>query len=87
MKEMLVNAFNQNFDVGYLIAGDEDYVGLVNEVKRYGPIAKGAFFQHGLSEELYLTFDSFEYLGQEIWSVMNREGYMQSIEEEIRLRL
>jgi hypothetical protein len=25
-KEMLVNAFNQNFDVAVLIAGDEDYV-------------------------------------------------------------
>src|SRR5262244_3823397 len=49
-KEMLVNAFNQNFDVGYLVAGDEDYVGLINEVKRYGPIVRGIFFQHGLSE-------------------------------------
>jgi hypothetical protein len=86
-KEMLINAFNQNFDVGYLIAGDEDYVGLVNEVKRYGPIIRGAFFDHGLSEELRLTFDSFVYLGQDIWNSINREGYMQSIKEEIKLGL
>lgn len=58
-KEMLVNAFNQNFDIGYLIAGDEDYVGLVNEVKRYGPRIYGAFFDLGLSPELKLSFDRF----------------------------
>jgi uncharacterized LabA/DUF88 family protein len=83
-KEMLVHAFNKNFDVGYLVAGDEDYVGLVNEVKRFGPIVRGTFFNHGLSNELRLTFDSFEYLGQNIWEHINREGYMQNIEEELR---
>ncbi len=58
-KEMLVNAFNQNFDIGMLIAGDEDYVGLVNEVKRYGQIIRGAFFSHGISEKLRIAFDEF----------------------------
>jgi hypothetical protein len=37
---MLVNAFNQNFGMEYLVIGDEDYVGLVHEVKRYGPIVR-----------------------------------------------
>jgi|SoiMetStandDraft_2_1073263.scaffolds.fasta_scaffold116020_1 uncharacterized LabA/DUF88 family protein len=83
-KEMLVNAFNQNFDIGYLIAGDGDYVGLVNEVKRYGPIVRGIFFQHGLSNDLRLAFDSFEYFNDDIWSTLNREGYMQIIQEESR---
>ena len=36
-KEMLVNALHQNFDIGFLFAGDKDYVSLVSEVKRYGP--------------------------------------------------
>ena len=42
-KEMLVNAFNSNFDIAILFAGDEDYVSLVNELKRYGPIIMGVF--------------------------------------------
>jgi len=58
-KEMLVNSFNQNFDIGLLIAGDEDYVGLVTEAKRYGPMIEGAFFAHGLSEKLQVALDQF----------------------------
>ena len=58
-KEMLVNSFNRNFDIGVLIAGDEDYIGLVNEVKRYGTVIWGSFFSHGLSEKLQITFDRF----------------------------
>ena len=59
-KEMLVNAFNGNFDVAILFAGDEDYVGVVNEVKRFGPILNGAFFNHGLSDNLRYAFDHFQ---------------------------
>lgn len=58
-KEMLVNAFNQNFELGLLVAGDEDYVCLVNEVKRYGQIIYLAFFSRGLSDELKLACDKF----------------------------
>lgn len=57
--EMLVNAFNQNYDIGVLVAGDKDYVGLVKEVKRYGPIIHGGFFERGLSEDLVLAVDNF----------------------------
>ncbi len=50
-KEMLVNAANQYFDIGLLFSGDEDYVELVNEVKRHGRVVKGVFFDedYGLS--------------------------------------
>ncbi len=58
-KEMLVNAFHQNFDVGYLVAGDEDYVDLVNEVKRYGQIIRGAFFGMSMSDKLEIALDDF----------------------------
>lgn len=59
---MLTNAFNQNFDIGILFAGDEDYVELVKEVKRYGPQLYGRFFDNefGLSNELRLSFDHFK---------------------------
>lgn len=64
--EMLVNAFNQNYDVGIIVAGDKDYAGLVKEVKRYGPIIIGTFFKHGLSDDLALAVDKFSDIMQEI---------------------
>jgi len=64
-KEMLVNAFNRNFDIGVLVAGDQDYHDLVQETKRYGQTIEGAFFSHGLSEPLRLAFDSFHDLSSE----------------------
>lgn len=59
---MLLNSINQNFDIGLLVAGDEDYVGLVNEVKRYGARINGAFIEYGLSNELRLACDEFRVL-------------------------
>lgn len=56
-KEMLVNAFNDNYDVGVLVSGDEDYVGLVSEVKRYGQLIYGGFFSKGYNKNLYLCLD------------------------------
>ncbi len=58
-KEVLVNAFADNYELCYLVAGDEDYVVLVNEVKRYGPVIWGAFIREGLSDRLRLSFDEF----------------------------
>lgn len=58
-KEMLVNSFNQNFDLGTIIAGDEDYLELITEVKRYGPILGGGFIKSGLSPKIRLSFDLF----------------------------
>jgi uncharacterized LabA/DUF88 family protein len=52
---MLRNAFNQNYDIGLLVAGDEDYLELVTEIKRYGPRVEGAFLEGGLSGELKLA--------------------------------
>jgi len=59
---MLINAFNQNYDIGLLVAGDEDYLELVTEIKRYGPRVEGAFLECGLSGELKLAFDNFRML-------------------------
>ena len=33
-REMLINAFNGNYDLALLVAGDEDYVDLVNDLKK-----------------------------------------------------
>jgi len=80
-KEMLVNAFNQNFDVGWLFAGDEDYVGLVKEVKRYGQIINGSFFNQGLSAELEVAFDEFILLKKDESSLYENQEYKDLMEK------
>jgi len=63
---MLTNAFNHNYEIGLLIAGDEDYLELVNEVKRYGIIICGSYFKEGLSNRLKLSFDGFQYISHSL---------------------
>lgn len=50
--EMLVHAFHGNYDVGVLVGGDEDYLKLVNEVKRLGPKVEVASFRSSMSNRL-----------------------------------
>lgn len=64
-KEMLINAFHHNYEFALLVAGDEDYTGLVQDVKRYGAFVIGAFFPNGRAPELELTCDKFTLL--DVW--------------------
>lgn len=60
--DLLTNAFNDNYDLCILVAGDKDYVPLVKEVQRYGKVVSLAFFGHdagGLGGELKLASDEF----------------------------
>ena len=50
--EMLIHAFNKNYDVGILVAGDEDFLKVINEVKRLGPKIEIASFRNSLSDKL-----------------------------------
>lgn len=50
--EMLVHAFNKNYDVGIIVAGDEDYLKLITEVKRAGAKVEIAYFSQSLSTKL-----------------------------------
>jgi uncharacterized LabA/DUF88 family protein len=83
-KEMLINAFNGNFDVAILVAGDEDYVGLVNEVKRFGPFINGIFFSHGLSDNLRYAFDHFQPITKDMAPDKLLEMRVAQIREEIK---
>jgi uncharacterized LabA/DUF88 family protein len=61
-KDVLSHAFMSNYDVAVLVAGDGDYVPLVEEVKRLGKIVDVMFFQGeglGLHPELRLACDTF----------------------------
>ena len=64
-RDLLRDAFMDNFDVALLIAGDGDYVPLISEVKRFGKVVYVAFFEAtGLSSELRLNADRFFSLDQ-----------------------
>lgn len=58
--DFLSNAFANNYDVAVLIAGDADYIPMVNEVKRLGKLVYVVFFHGknlGLSVDLHLASD------------------------------
>jgi len=59
-KDVLSHAFRDNYDTAVLIAGDGDYVPLVEEVKRLGKVVCVAFFTDpglGLNEKLHVASD------------------------------
>jgi uncharacterized protein (TIGR00288 family) len=59
--DMLSNAIDNNYDAAVLVAGDADYVPLVEEVKRRGKMVILWFFEgSGLSPELRRAADVFE---------------------------
>ena len=58
-KDVLIHAFYGNYDVAVLIAGDADYVPLVEEVKRFGKVVYLAFWEEGLSPELHMASDHY----------------------------
>ena len=60
-KDMLVNAFFNNYDVAVLVSGDGDYVPVVEELKRMGKIVIVAFYpEHGLNPVLRRAADRFQ---------------------------
>jgi uncharacterized LabA/DUF88 family protein len=59
-KDLLSNAFLDNYDIAVLVAGDGDYVPVVNEIKRQGKIVLILFFRDfGLNPKLRLAADAF----------------------------
>lgn len=72
--DFLSNAYNDNFEVAVLVAGDGDYIPLISEVKRLGKVVYLAFFLdkvYGMNEELLLASDhNFEFgrILKDAWS-------------------
>jgi uncharacterized LabA/DUF88 family protein len=59
-KDMLSHAFMNTYDASVLVAGDGDYVPLVNEVKRLGKVVYVIFFKDtGFNRNLALAADAF----------------------------
>jgi uncharacterized LabA/DUF88 family protein len=57
--EMLSHAYGNHFDFAVLVAGDADYIPLVNAVKSQGKRVYLWFIENGLSEELRNECDHF----------------------------
>jgi uncharacterized LabA/DUF88 family protein len=61
-KDLLVNGFQNNYDVAVLMAGDGDYVPVVEELKRMGRTVYVVFFHEdvaGLNNDLRWSSDKF----------------------------
>jgi uncharacterized LabA/DUF88 family protein len=59
-KDLLSHAYLDNYDVAVVIAGDGDYIPLLEEVKRRGKVVLGSFFsEEGLNPEFPLACDAF----------------------------
>ena len=56
---MLSQAYHDNYEVAVLVAGDEDYVPLAQEIKRTGKQVAVWFFDDGLSHHLRRESDIF----------------------------
>ena len=56
----LIHAVDDNYDWVVLVAGDQDYLPLVSEVKRRGKVVVVAFFEEeGIGEQLKVEADHF----------------------------
>ena len=62
-KDMLSHAFRENYDTAVLVAGDGDYVPLIEEVKRLGKQVIVAFIGGVTNENLRLASDRFNDIG------------------------
>lgn len=57
---LVSHAYRNSYEVAYLLAGDGDYVPMVEEVKRAGRRVVVVFFEkHGLNPELRIAADHF----------------------------
>jgi uncharacterized LabA/DUF88 family protein len=71
--DMLSHAHRKNFDVAVLIAGDADYVPLVEAVKREGQQVALWFLPDGLSPALRASADHYWDLGELLFSSRDKE--------------
>jgi uncharacterized LabA/DUF88 family protein len=66
---MLMHATRKHYDVAVLVAGDEDYVPLVQAVQKEGARVAVWFVSKGLSPALRLAADDFTDLDQLLFQI------------------
>jgi len=72
---MLIHASRKNYDIAVLVAGDEDYVPLVEAVKTEGRRVFLWFVSDGLSPVLRRAADHYADLGEILFSPTNHSGW------------
>jgi len=70
---MFTHAHRRNYDIAVLVAGDEDYLPLVEAVKGEGRQVVLWFVQDGLSAALQRSADHFWDLGKLLFSSRLKE--------------
>jgi NYN domain len=67
--EMLDNAFRKNMDVAVLIAGDADFVPVIEAVMRLGTWVEVCYHRSGASEELFSAADhAGQFTFHDLWN-------------------
>ena len=86
-KDMLTHAFHNNYDVAVVVAGDADFVPLINEVKRMGKTVCVAFMETtlGLSPKLVQAADFFIPLDKQLLDRSFVWPQLQAIHEPLQL--
>lgn len=64
--DMLTKAYQHHYEIGVLLAGDNDFLDLVRAVKNAGKTINGAYFPHNVSQELADEFDRRLFLKKEV---------------------
>jgi uncharacterized LabA/DUF88 family protein len=74
--DMLTHAHRDNYDLAILIAGDEDYVPLVQAVMSEGKRVAVWFFKDGLSRALKIAADHYYDLDKILFESNNELAYL-----------
>ncbi len=76
-REMLIQGFNKNYHTAVLVAGDADYLDLVQDLKRLGRTVCGLFYDgDALAPDLRLACDHF-------WTMRNPQEVSPKLVENL----
>ena len=74
--DMLTKAYQGQYDVGVLVAGDSDFIEIVKSVKNSGVNIMGAYFKEEMPKELEQEFDR-KFLFD--WELLNTHGAIKQL--------
>ncbi len=72
--DMLTHAHRKNYDVAVLVAGDEDYIPLVEAIKNGGARVVLWFIENGLNENLRRSADHYYDMGNILFNDFELSG-------------
>lgn len=64
--DMLTKAYRDHYDIAVLVAGDDDFLDLVQAVKNAGKTIFGAYFEDSISKKLSDEFDRRLFLKRDV---------------------